>query len=195
MADNIEQLLKQYLERSAGAVSERRENVNYPDTGDLYRYLNDELTGTELERMLAFLRDNEEGQTLVKNARRLMQSDGGWENENLDPKDIHRAGSLMSGTSQSALCPHCGKPVTSFKKPLSAQRWANLAWLALALAAFALSFIFRRYFMQFLVVTVLAGVKALVELRATKTQILIYKALSDEQDSHQQRLHQHSSRL
>ena len=195
MPDKIEQLIKQYLESSSGALSGQRENVNYPGITDLYRYLNDELAGGELERMLAFLRDNEEGQTLVRNARRLMQSEGGWENETIHPDDLRRARSLMSGPSKNALCPHCGKPITAVKKPLSAQRWTNLAWLTLAVGAFALSFVFRRTFMQFLVVTVLAGVKGLVEMRATKTQILIYKALSEEHDSQQHRLHQHSPRL
>ena len=195
MADKMEQLIKQYLETSSQAVSGKREEVAYPSSSELYRYLNDELAGAELERMLAFLRHDEEGQILVKNARRLMQSKGGWETEPVPSAELHRAKSLMKAPSKSALCPHCGKPITAFKKPLSAQRWLNLAWMALALGAFALSFVFRRYFMQFLALTVLAGVKALLEMRATKTQILIYKALSEDDDSQQHRLHQHSSRL
>ena len=54
--------------------------------------------------------------------------------------------------------------------------------------SFALSFVFRRYFMQFLVVTVLAGVKWVVEMRASKTQIMIYRALAEEPQEHTHRL-------
>ena len=191
MPDKIDELIKQYLESSAGSTTGKRGNVNYPTSSDLYQYLNDELTGAELERMLVFLKTSPEAQALVIRARRLMKRDGGWENEKVASRDIDRARSLMGGGSKKAACPHCGKPITAFKKPLNSQKWTNLAWVLAAAASFALSFVFRRYFMQFLVVTVLAGVKALVELRATKTQILIYKSLSNE-DKSQQRLHQHS---
>ena len=163
--------------------------MNYPTSSDLYQYLNDELSGAELERMLIYLRDNAEGQALVSRARRLMKSEGGWENEKPEVLSIDRARSLMPDHTQKARCPHCGKPITPFKRPLGSQRWMNLAWMLVALASFALSFVFRRYFMQFLAVTVLAGVQGLVELRATKTQILIYKALQKEDSG---KIHQHS---
>jgi len=57
---------------------------------------------------------------------------------------------------------------------------AILAALLVLAASFALSFVLRRYFMQCLAVSVLCGVKAVVEMRALKTQVLIYKALSEE---------------
>jgi hypothetical protein len=65
----------------------------------------------------------------------------------------------------------------------------------LALISFGLSFVVRHYFMQFLAVTLLAGVKAIVDWRSAKTQILIYRALSAEPGPEQHRLHQHSSHL
>ena len=78
------------------------------------------------------------------------------------------------------LCPHCGKPITSFKKPLAGQRLWNIAWASSAALSFLLSFLFHRYFFQFVALTVLFGVKWIVDQRATKTQILIYKALQEE---------------
>ncbi len=81
------------------------------------------------------------------------------------------------------LCPHCGKPITAFKKPLASQRVWNALWLSAAIAAFAMSFVFPRYFFQYVALTVLFGVKWIVDQRATKTQILIYKALQDDSES------------
>ena len=169
--------------------------MNYPTSVDLYRYLSDELEGPELEQMLGFLRHNEEGQELVVRARELMASEGDWMKESVPSDMVAQAKALMAPKNRSAACPHCGKPITPFKKPLSSQKWMNLVWLTLALGSLALSFVFHRYFIQFLVVTSLAGMKAIVEMRATKTQILIYKALNDAEGSDHHRLHQHSSRL
>ena len=194
MSDKIEKLIKQYLEDSSGRVSGRREDLNYPSSADLNRYLQDELEGPELERMLVFLRGSVEGQALVTRARRLMESESGWENEKVAPESLSRAKSLMRGPSQSTQCPHCGKSITPFKRSLGPQKWTNLAWFLLALGGFLLSFVFRHYFIQFLVVTVLAGVKAIVEMRATRTQILIYKALTEDTAHGHSRLHEVKNR-
>ena len=190
--DKIELLIKKYLENQSNRLTGVRKNVNYPTPLDLYHYLNEELEGAELERMLGFLRNNEEGQQLVIRARQIMQSEGEWEKEKITPDMVHKAKALMDPKTKSVPCPHCGKPITPFKKPLSSQQWANFAWLVLALVSLGLSFIFRHYFIQFLVVTALAGMKCIVEMRATKTQILIYKALSDDKGSEKHRLHEHS---
>ena len=190
-SDKLEQWIEDYLESRPGG---QRQNPNAPSSWDLYRYLNDELEGAELERVLAFLKDNAEGQDLVTRARELMQSEGGWENEAVPSESVKKVKALMRGGKKTS-CPHCGGPITPFKKPLKAQAWAVAGWLILATAAFVLSFFVRRYFMQFLAAAVLAGVKAIVELRAAKTQILIYKALSDTTGGTEHRLHHHSTRL
>ena len=91
-------------------------------------------------------------------------------------------------------CPHCGKSVTPFKEGGTPPPW-NWLWFALAGAALALSFVFKLYFMQFLVLTLLLGFKGIVDQRARKTQILIYKALSGEEGGQRHRLHQHTTRL
>ena len=91
------------------------------------------------------------------------------------------------------LCPHCGKAITPFKKPLAAQRFWNIVWILAALASFGLSFIVPRYFLQLVAAAVLFGVKCLIDQRATKTQVLIYKALQEESESFHR--HQTPSRL
>ena len=80
-------------------------------------------------------------------------------------------------------CPHCGKPLTAFKKPLASQRLWNAVWMSAALVSFALSFALPRYFFQFIAMAVLSGVKWIVDRRATKTQILIYKALQEDPEA------------
>ena len=94
----------------------------------------------------------------------------------------------------SPLCPHCRKPITPFKKPPGRQRIENALWLSVALVSFGLSFVFKGYFMQFLVLTLFAGVKWIFDQKATKTQILIYKALQEEGSSTKD-LHRVSSHL
>ena len=91
-------------------------------------------------------------------------------------------------------CPHCGKPVTPFKNGGIPGPW-NLLWFVSAGVSLALSFYFKPYFMQFLVLTLLLGYKGIVDQRALKTQILIYKALSDEEGGRRHRLHHHTTRL
>ena len=91
-------------------------------------------------------------------------------------------------------CPHCGKPVTPFKSGgMTAPR--NLLWFVAAGAALGFSFFLKPYFMQFLVLTLLLGFKGILDQRARKTQILIYKALSAEESGERHRLHQHTTRL
>jgi hypothetical protein len=125
----------------------------------------------------------------------------GWIQDHLGenrevPRDaVQKAKDLMPGRRQAAACPHCGKPITGLKKPLSAQRWSNALWLGAAVGAFVLSFVFPKYFVQCLVVALICACKWIVEHRATKTQILIYKALSQEAGTEQHRLHKHGSPL
>jgi hypothetical protein len=105
-----------------------------------------------------------------------------------------KAKDLVPGkSSKSVPCPHCGKAITPFKKsPASIEAWL---WLAAAAMAFAASFMVPRYFMQFLAVTLLCGFKAITDLRARKTQVLIYKALQDEEVPARGRGHHSGSRL
>jgi hypothetical protein len=179
--DKIEGLIQRYFEEERGRRLGRRSEALYPTADDVYRYLNDELHGEELVRMLEFLRSNQEGQTMILRARELFLSEDAGRGEKVSPEAINKAKALMAAGRQ-AQCPHCGKAVTPFKRPLGAQKARNLLWAAMTIAAFALSFAFPRYFMQCLLVAGLAGVKAIVDMKATRTQIMVYKALSDPAD-------------
>jgi hypothetical protein len=92
---------------------------------------------------------------------------------------VDKAKALMpAGAAVS--CPHCGKPITPFKKPIGRQRLWNALWLGLAAGSFALSFVFPGTFVQWVALSVLFGVKWIVDQRAARTQVLIYKALQEE---------------
>jgi hypothetical protein len=101
------------------------------------------------------------------------------ESEKVPPALVRRAQALKAAPG-IAVCPHCGKSITPFKKPLAGQRVRNGLELGVSLLFFGLSFAFRHYFAQFLIVAVLAGIQWIVDRKATKTQILIYKALREE---------------
>ena len=189
--DKIERILKEHLESGRGLG--KRESAGYPSAAELYRYLNDQMQDPELQRMLDHLRDNEDAQVLVSRARELLSEESGEKDKKAPPSMVEKAKALMS-TAKTALCPHCGKSVTPFRRPPASQKRSNLALAAVALISLALSFIFHRYFMQFLIVTALAGMKAIVDLRATKTQIMIYKALSDDNAHGHSRLHEAKNR-
>ena len=92
----------------------------------------------------------------------------------------HRAKRLLPGRSDLS-CPHCGKGITPFKKSLGSQKGMSVLWFALAVSAFALSFFVKPYFLQCVAVGILFGLKWVLAGRAARTQVLIYKALKEDQ--------------
>ena len=182
--DKIELLLNKYL-RDKNLLASGRARGAAPDAEDFALYCQDRLEGEALERLRGYLVANRWAQDMVLEMKRSMEEDV-LENE-IPAGLAEKAKGLMKGSAQTALCPHCGKAITPFKRPIARQKWINLSWLLLMAGSFALSFVFPRYFMQFLVVAVLAGFRWIVEVRASKTQIMIYRALSDG-EKHEHRL-------
>lgn len=182
--DSIDQKITDYLTRAA--LGERSLGLS---AEDCYRYLAGEMQGAELERFLKALRTDPAAQQVLATAS---QAEAGVPGA---PASLRKKAKLL-WRAPKALCPHCGKSVTALKKPLGPQTgWLVVCILGFAVA-FGLSFVFPRYFMQFLLLAALCGFKAIVDLKAVKTQILVYKALSEgpaEQDARS--LHNHSGRL
>ncbi|MGH7197617.1 MAG: hypothetical protein ACREH5_02605 [Candidatus Omnitrophota bacterium] len=118
------------------------------------------------------------------------------ERKEVPPFLVEKAKALMPGRPGVA-CPHCGKPITPFKKPIRNQTLWNALWLILAAGSFALSFLFPGYFVQCVALAFLFGVKWIVDQRAAKTQVLIYKALQEEvsKEPAARDLHRSSSHL
>jgi hypothetical protein len=178
MMDNVELLLKKYLRERNSSASGRGSSGDVPEMEDFVLYCQDRLEGAALERVQRCLVANRWAQELVLEAKRLMEEK--LPDQKVPSDLVENAKALMKDPARTAPCPHCGKSITPFKRSAKTQKWTNLLWLLLMAGSFALSFIFRKYFMQFLVVTALAGVKWIVEMRASKTQIMIYRALSDD---------------
>ena len=165
-----------------------------PDTDEICRYLKDELKGTALERMIEHLKNSPEDQELVIQARQILEETPAEASVRV-PKAWIQNAKQAAFSKKEIYCPHCGKGITPFKKPVSEQKKLNVLWLTLAVAAFFGSFVVKRYFMQCLLASILFGVKWIVDEKMARTQILIYKALEQESDSGHSRLHEHHSNL
>lgn len=159
-------LIKAYFESSGAALGGGERPGAYPGPEDLAAFIDDRLKGAELERMLAYLRSNPEAQALVRTLRGLLSSLEGSNAEKVPQALLDRAKGLGSG-----------------RRPAPKRSLWQL-WMVLSIAAFAGSFLVPHYYVQFVAAGVLCGVKAIVDQKAAKTQILIYKALEDAEKSH-----------
>ena len=173
------------------AAPNRALSAEYPSIEDLCRFIHDELDSVELERILNYLKIHPEDQELVAQARGLLSRMQEADSQSAPAVAVRRAQGLM-GQTTTLKCPHCGKPITPFKQPFKRQWLWNGLWLMLAILSFSLSFFVPRYFFQCLAAALLFGIKWIVEHRAQKTKILIYKALQREE---YQSLHRISSHL
>ena len=188
--DKIDLALKDFLEKGKFVKTRTTLSAETPSAEDLCRFIRDELDSAELERMLSYLKTHPEDQALVTQARGLLSRLEEADSEEAPAAAVRRAQNLM-GQTPALKCPHCGKPITPFKQPLKRQWLWNGLWLALAILSFALSFFIPRYFFQYLAVALLFGIKWIVDQRAQKTKILIYKALQQEERESLHRLSSH----
>lgn len=175
--DSVDVKLKEYLEKERQRFGMGQRDL-CPATEDFYQFIMDELKGERLEKMLRHLRSCAQDQELVIKARQLLGDEAAAQGQKVPSGLIQTTKDLFRKATQLS-CPHCGKAITPFKKSPQKQFWLNGVWLCLAVTSFLLSFVFRRYFFQCLAVAVLFGVKWIVDQKAVKTQILIYKALTE----------------
>ncbi len=179
--DNLDRLLKEFLAQERQRLEPQgRITFDYPSVEDFYLYLTDGLGDEALQKMLEHLKKHPEDQAFVMKARKLLEAEGGQGDQTPSLKAVEMAKALLKEKTGLA-CPHCGGTITPFKKPIKPQIAWSITWIALAAASFTLSFLFRGYFMQFLALTLLFGVKWIVDRKAIKTQIIVYKALHDVQ--------------
>ena len=133
----------------------------------------------EIKGYLERLRDSEDAFLTQKAGEILDRLDEAGNTE--VPEGWVKAAKSLMPQGKGIQCPHCRKLITPFKKPLQKQSLWNLSLGVATLSAFGFSFIFPRYFIQFLVGALLLGVKWIVDQKAMKTQVLIYKALQEEE--------------
>ncbi|GEM_PF-2676954 len=117
-------------------------------------------------------------------ARKAAEALRGAETEGAEPPAgaVARARALFPVAAPLS-CPHCSRPITPFRKPIARQKLWGALWFGIAAAAFALSFAVPRYFVQCLVVALLAGIKGIMDAKTVKTQVLVYKALAESGES------------
>ncbi|HTL71105.1 MAG TPA: hypothetical protein VL404_07425 [Candidatus Eisenbacteria bacterium] len=158
--DKLDRQLKEFIaaRRFTGA---RRPQA--PSVEDYLLYLEGALEGEPLERMLDHLKTDAEARHLIIEARALLEGGAEARHEAVPAGALERARSL-------------GRK----KSPLRRQGLLTAIWLGIAAVSFAASFFVPRYYMQFLVLTVLFGFKGILDARQLKTQILIYKTLTEE---------------
>ena len=167
--DRTTAAIKAYCERSSFKLGSAERPGSYPTAETLAAFVDDRLNGAELERMLAYLGTNPDAQTLVIRIRELLATQHESLGQAVPPAVLDRAKSLGSG-------------ISGRRKPPQRPYW--MVWLLLAIAAFAGSFLVPGRYVQFVAAGVLFGVKAIVDQKAAKTQIFIYKALEDAEKSH-----------
>ena len=176
--DSIELEIKKYFsaKRAAG-----KEDLPCPSAEEFYLFLTDRLEGHRLEGMLDHLRKHPEDRKIIEEARQMLEEEksGSW--AAVPGQTIQKAKDLL-GQKKNIACPHCGKAITPFKPALGSQTARGFAWLGLAALSFALSFSAHRYFLQFIALGVFFGIKWALDQRATRTQILIYKALKENEE-------------
>lgn len=109
----------------------------------------------------------------------------------LHPTDVEMADYLSNSLSGSekerltdhiAICRDCLEKAVSayesvklFKRKVKPMKKVNL-YIVLLAASFLLSFVMPRYFLQFLVATLLFGIKWIVDSKSTKMLVMIYEA-------------------
>ena len=191
----LEKQIKEYLKKEIGALQVSGARPLIPDAEEYYKFIMGKLEGKALSVFLDFLRNDKFAQEIVKKARVLALNEREADNEKVPGDWIKEAKNLLP-KAPGIHCPHCGKGITPFKKSVGSQQILNFLWLGVAVVSFGASFYYKHYFYQFLALALFFGIKWIVDRRAARTQVLIYKALKEEGSLDNSRdLHKHSSRL
>lgn len=177
--EDLDSVLKDFLARRRNPPGGTRLEAEYPTSQDFHRFIMNEMNEAEEKKMLNHLKEYPEDQALVTQARQLIDQMAEADSQTVPSKTIRRAKALF-GKENRVQCPHCGKSITPFKQPPRLQLFWGALWLGLGLASFSLSFVFPGYFFQFLVAALLFGIKWIVDQKARKTQVLIYRALRED---------------
>ena len=172
----------------------KRSGAEYPATRDFYLYLTDNLSDAGLEKMLDHLKKYPEDQQVIITARGLLARLDEAQREKVPDVLLEKVLSRIPEKG-AVSCPYCQKSITPFKKPLGRQRFFNFLWLGAGILLFAFSFLMKHFFIQWTMLGALCVIKWIVDQKSTKTQIMIYKALSEEDNSKTRHLHRADSHL
>lgn len=160
--DSVEKLIERHLKEKTAA-----DDAIY-GAHDYYRYVAGEMKDGEEAAFVRYLASNKDAQDVVLMAQALLRE---------TPKAYPQVPLEWKKGVQKKTVP-AGWP---------GQFWAGV-WFFLMFVMFTLSFMVHRYFMQFLAAALLCGIKAMLDYKAAKTQILIYKAMESGERSPQSRI-------
>lgn len=190
----LDEQIKDYFEHVVPMLPEEGLKP-VPSTEEFCRFLLDRLEGKDLDDFLDYLKAHPEAQKMITRARNMLNTVDQAERQKV-PSGWKRQAKDLVLKQPNVRCPHCGKSITPFKKPIGRQNIYNILWLLAATVSFLASFYYRRYFYQCLALALFFGVKWIFDRKATRTQILIYKALKDDLASvHSRDLHNPLSHL
>jgi len=158
----VEQLLKKYL-REKVSFSDLSSSRNCPPELELHDYLEGRLSRQRENLLLEHIADCPHCLSLLEIAQGLRART----DERPRPEMIMRA----KHTAQKRPNP----PATD-KEGRAGRTILNYKWQLFAGLSFILSFIFTRYFLQFLVLAVIFSLKWLLNTGSTRTLIMIYEA-------------------
>ncbi len=193
--DIIDNEIKKYIASDRASAGLGRRSIEaYPTAQDLYLFLTDQMAPEELARMIDHLKGHEDDQVFVASVRGLISRMSEAESQEVPLEVLAKAKLLVPGKG-TASCPYCHKTITPFKKPLARQKLINALWLLGGAALFSLSFFDRMHFVQWTVFGALCILKWIMDQRITKTQIMVYKALSEETPEKTRHLHRQDSHL
>lgn len=148
---NIEELIKRYLENKMSNKEYSSPYSDCPQELNLSDYLENRLNQEEENSLLEHIADCPHCLSLLELAQQAKEK----AHNTLTPEMITHAKDVA-----------LKRP----KKSISNYRWAILALLS-----FALSFIFTRYFLQFLILAVVLSLKWILDTGSTRTLIMIYE--------------------
>jgi hypothetical protein len=151
--NNIDRLIKEYLEKTM--FNSDKENMhlqNCPNELELCDYLENRLNPEKQKQVLEHITECSHCLCLLALTQRTIQESKDFPSHEM----IKRAKNIM--------------PKKSKKKIL------NYMWPIFTFISVGLSFIFTRYFIQFLVLAVIFGVKWVFDTGSTQTLIMIYEA-------------------
>lgn len=147
-------------------------------TEDLVRYVEGRMGEEEERALLERLNADRSLQDLILSLRADTPSEAG---QVPVPADwTLKARALAAGTSQGLECPHCHRQISAAQGTvLKRRKWMTYVWLGACLLSFAASLWVPRYFVQWTVLAALLGLKWILDARTVRSQILIYRALSE----------------
>lgn len=149
----LDDLIREHLTRKAPLG---RRSAGFPSTEEYHAFVTGEMKGEALERMLAYLREHPEERDFIASARGAVG--------NLERRDLPRPPARWIRDARRL----ASKPAASAPKAA--------VWGLLALGAFALSFAFPRFFIQFLALAVVMGLRWAFEALPRRTQIFVQRS-------------------